>query len=407
MSDESSSVSPAGESSRAALRRRLRAWWDGVDLAESDSPGQPPDSEDEADRSPDPSADASDDEDNDKDSDESAETPSSAPSFRERLRAWWDGEEIGAPVETVDGEEDGSSHGAAKSTTPARDEGPKAKGPAKESGPAERTIDAAYDSAWPELRVRVAQRLWGQGFITPGGPERVLYLAKPLGLNETKHLFDFGCGLGGPARALAKEFGIWVTGYESSKPLAQVGAELSTMTGMAKKVRVNHLARESDLPKKDAQFDYAFSNEALYLVKDKQALLEKIVKLLKHEGEILFVDYLLDDRDARSDALEEWLKGEPVTPHPWCWQDYAAALAGLQVDIRINEDITDDYCHLARQGWTAFRRGFKEPDLDPNVSRAVIAESDLWVRRLAALSSGGLRVFRIHVLKRLPQPMSG
>ncbi|MGH6954800.1 MAG: methyltransferase domain-containing protein [Alphaproteobacteria bacterium] len=329
------------------------------------------------------------------------------PSIRERLRAWWDGEEIGAPVETVDGDENGSPHGASKSATPPRDDGAKAKGSAKEPNPAERTIEAAYDSAWPELRVRVAQRLWGQGFVTPGGPERVLYLAKPLGLNETKHLLDFGCALGGPARALAKEFGIWVTGYESSKPLAQVGAELSTMTGMAKKVRINHLARESDFPKKDAQFDFAFSNEALHLVKNKQQLLERIVKLLKHEGEILFVDYLLDDRDAKSQALEDWLKGEPVTPHPWCWQDYAAAFAGLQVDIRINEDITDDYCRLVRQGWTTFRREFEKQNHDSSLSRAVIAESDLWVRRLAALSSGGLRVFRIHVLKRLPQPMSG
>jgi hypothetical protein len=39
------------------------------------------------------------------------------------------------------------------------------------------------DPIWPRARIAVAEALWGEGFLLPGGGEEVVRLAKPLGLS--------------------------------------------------------------------------------------------------------------------------------------------------------------------------------------------------------------------------------
>jgi hypothetical protein len=66
------------------------------------------------------------------------------------------------------------------------------------------------DPVWPSARISVAEALWGEGFLFPGGEAETLRLAKPLGLSEASSLLLLGAGTGGPARSIATALGVWV-----------------------------------------------------------------------------------------------------------------------------------------------------------------------------------------------------
>ena len=50
------------------------------------------------------------------------------------------------------------------------------------------------------------QLVWGPGFLSPGGPQEVGEIVKRLGLGD-RRVLDIGCGTGGPAIVLARDFG--------------------------------------------------------------------------------------------------------------------------------------------------------------------------------------------------------
>ena len=72
----------------------------------------------------------------------------------------------------------------------------------------------------------MVQRLWGDGFSSPGEAEHVMMLVKPLGLNETMGVLDLNPGLCGSTRVIADSTGAWVTGLEADADLAAAGMEI-------------------------------------------------------------------------------------------------------------------------------------------------------------------------------------
>ena len=49
------------------------------------------------------------------------------------------------------------------------------------------------DPIWPSARIGVAEALWGEGFLFPGGAAEVLRLAKPFGLTAASSLLPDRC----------------------------------------------------------------------------------------------------------------------------------------------------------------------------------------------------------------------
>ena len=80
-------------------------------------------------------------------------------------------------------------------------------------------IEPAGHIAWPPARLALVHQLWGAGFIFPGGEIETLRLARPLGATEATSLLIVGIGSGGPASAVARNMGTWVTGMESDRSL--------------------------------------------------------------------------------------------------------------------------------------------------------------------------------------------
>ena len=297
--------------------------------------------------------------------------------FMLRLKSWWQGVEL-----------------QERETPPPLPEPEPEPEAAKPAALGQDTIER-LKQPWQPERIAMAQAIWGQGFLTPGGPEYVEYMVKPLGLTNESVVLDIGAALGGPARLMAKEFNAWITGLESDAGLAEQGMAMTTQAGLAKKAPIEHFDR-TQVPIDKAKYHCIFSKEALFRIENKEELLSRMKKGLKPRGQLLFSDFVVSASGASNDALTAWAEVHHPTPEFWTKEDYVSRLTTLGLDVRVDEDITDRLRAEILRGCAKFVDGAAQAELTRLDKVALASELEYWARCVAAIDSGVLRVCRIY-----------
>ena len=83
--------------------------------------------------------------------------------------------------------------------------------------------------------------LWGEGFLSPGGPAEIRELLFSVSLQD-KQVLDIGCGVGGVDLLLAAEHGARsVLGVDIETPLLERAEARARESGLADKVRFQHV----------------------------------------------------------------------------------------------------------------------------------------------------------------------
>jgi SAM-dependent methyltransferase len=259
--------------------------------------------------------------------------------------------------------------------------------------PPERPVDKAPDRRWDQMRLAVVQKVWGKGFIAPGGKKAILELVEPLGLKRGMRVLDLGAGLGGPARVLAKRFGARVTGLEADRRLAEAGMALSSRTVLPTKAPVHSLAQRHEVLAPGA-FDRIFSKDVLFTVRDKARLLAVAEALLADGGRMLFVDYVVAADSRPTPEVEAWMAADPARPAPWSVEEYIEALTGLGLSLRI-DDVSGETRKAINGAWAGFLARQRRPSLDRRAAQMLLDEARLWSRRAKLLRTGELRACRI------------
>jgi cyclopropane fatty-acyl-phospholipid synthase-like methyltransferase len=250
---------------------------------------------------------------------------------------------------------------------------------------------------WENPAIRVRQAIWGEGFRSPGGSAFALELVKPFAINNSMSILDFGCGAGGPARTIAKEFDVWITGIERDRDLVDLGKLLSTKAGMERKAEVIAYDPENFVTRSGG-FDCIYSIETLYRFPAREVILARLENVLKTRGQMTVADYVRGDDTAPDDARIAAALGEG-TPALWTKTEYEKRFNELKFDLRVSEDITDKYrlrTLLALDQVTKVPEGKSVIRTFPD---AFMAEVDDWHRRLTAIEAGALRVFRFYGIK--------
>lgn len=297
-----------------------------------------------------------------------------------RFKAWWEGTEPealnrpGAPAKP-----------AAKRDTKALH---------MDAGPA-----ADPSTWWSPERVEIHGTLWGEGFLEPGGSDRVLALVKPLALTNHMTVVDMIAGLGGGMRAIVREYGNWMTGLEPDPRLAEQGMASSADKKMATRAPV-HAYDPMTVNLPDRKFDVALLRDRVFQIKEKRRLLGSIRKGLKPNGQLVLTDLVLADTAAPNmPALKTWLSAEVVKAEPWAMRDYRYALEELGFEVRYFEDDTEFYKNAAVEGWKMFMKVLrKQQGLSRTYVSTFLQEADLWQKRLKAIESGELRFLRVQAL---------
>ncbi|HXG16256.1 MAG TPA: methyltransferase domain-containing protein [Calidithermus sp.] len=170
------------------------------------------------------------------------------------------------------------------------------------------------------------------------GREATLELARQVGLGRGTRVLDVGGGIGGPARALAREFGCRVMVVDITEEFCRVGADLTRRTGLADRVEF-HVGDALELPFADGAFDVAWTQHATMNIPDKAGLYRTLHRVVRPGGRL---------------AMHEIVAGAagPVHfPVPWARDpsishlrgpaDVHALLAGLGFQPLVWQDQTE------------------------------------------------------------------
>lgn len=300
-----------------------------------------------------------------------------------RLHAWWEGWVLPPP--------------------PAAPEPERGDDPMLASASAQQPTDpnAPPPDPWTQERVDVLESVFGGGGLTPGGLPAIMQLVKPLGLDQTMSVLEFGANIGGATRAIAEEFGAWITGLESSPVLVEIAKVRAHTSGMAKKAPV--LQESLEAPEIRARYYNAiYSRDVLYTVGKKDAVIAALVQALRPKGQITFIDYVAaDDLALVSSEINTWKQREPLPVHLWTAERYRQALTIQKMDVRTIEDISDDVRRDIVAGWGAYLKTLDLKALSASSGAAtMVQEAELWATRFKALSSGRLRAVRVYAMKK-------
>lgn len=157
-----------------------------------------------------------------------------------------------------------------------------------------------------ENSVAFTRLVWGDGFLSPGGPEEVARILDGADLTGCEVL-DIGCGLGGVDVELVRTHGARrVTGIDVEAMQVEHAAARAAREALADRLDVR-LVEPGPLPFPDGVFDAVFSKDSIVHVADKAALFAEARRVLKPGGRLLASDWLARGaaRSADLEALKE------------------------------------------------------------------------------------------------------
>src|SRR5215218_11502731 len=130
------------------------------------------------------------------------------------------------------------------------------------------------------------------------------YLGELAGVAPGDHVLDAGCGVGGPALAIARAVpGVVVDGVTVSEVQATMARKLVAEAGLADRVRI-HVADFHHLPFADASFDVAVYFEVTGYSPDRSALYRESARVLAPGGTVY-----VKDTFCREEPLTEEQRG--------------------------------------------------------------------------------------------------
>lgn len=287
-----------------------------------------------------------------------------------------------------------------KKSDPAREQATaEAEKPKKDSVfKPDRGPEKVADPAWPAERLRLMDRLWGLGHSLPGGDDHIVDLFRVFSPSSAMSMLQVGAGMGGDGRSLALTFGTWVTSIETSEPLVESGMKESYKHGLEKKAPVVTFTPER-MKVRPNGFDVVFSRLGLHTLPDKDLTIEQMAEGVKPSGHLLLIE-LVPGEKADPATLEAWAATEPQRPHLVPGPRIAELIRAQDLDLRVVQDVSPDYRKMVMLGFAQMLATMKKKDLkeDKALGRALMREAEMWMRRLALMDAGVLRVVRFHAL---------
>jgi SAM-dependent methyltransferase len=172
--------------------------------------------------------------------------------------------------------------------------------------------DAAVAPEYDEAAIRFLGVLWGEGYLSPGGPEEVDRVIAGIDL-QGKRVLDFGCGAGGITLHLAKTYGpAEIVGYDVEQPVIDRARAAAAAAGLSAVARFVS-SPPGRLPFEDEKFDVVFSKDAMIHVPDKETLFSELFRVLKPGGVFAASDWLIAHDGEPSPEMQEYIAAEGLS----------------------------------------------------------------------------------------------
>ncbi len=160
---------------------------------------------------------------------------------------------------------------------------------------------------YPESELPIFEKIWGRGFVSPGGPKEVAKILKGLSL-ENKCVLDIGSGMGGIDMLLVQTHGAAeVIGIDVERPVLDRAEKYVDEAGLSEKISFV-LVDPGPLQFEDASFDVVFTKDALLHISDKRMLFSEIFRVLKPGGMFVGGDWLRGEYEKPSRQMEKFFE---------------------------------------------------------------------------------------------------
>jgi SAM-dependent methyltransferase len=135
------------------------------------------------------------------------------------------------------------------------------------------------------------QIIWGDGFLSPGGPDEVARLLEGSDIGDCEVL-DIGCGLGAIDELLVTQYGARsVVGIDIDPSLLTDMQRRIERAGLASRIR-GQKVEVGPLPFAAASFDVVFSKDSMVQIPDKPSIYTEVLRVLRPGGRFVASDWL-------------------------------------------------------------------------------------------------------------------
>lgn len=203
------------------------------------------------------------------------------------------------------------------------------------------------EELYSDRLVDILERLWGDGWLSPGGPEELARLLDGIELAGLAVL-DIGCGAGGVDLALVREHGAgFVTGIDVEDGVLERAREHVAAAGLGDRIGLVKVA-PGPLPLPPASFDVVFSKDSIVHIPDKHALMRDVFRVLRPGGRFVASDWLIGHDGPPSPAMAAYIAEEGL--------EFGMASPGRYADAMAAAGFTEVRT-VSRNAWYRERAG--------------------------------------------------
>ena len=199
--------------------------------------------------------------------------------------------------------------------------------------------------SYSEQFVRGLEWLWGEGFLSPGGPSEIQNALQGTDICSKKVL-DFGCGIGGIDRLLISQFGARkVVAIDVEAQLISRAKNDAQRLGYSSEQIEYELVTPGRLDFPDESFDIVFTKDVIVHIEDKGGIYENIFRVLRSGGTLVGGDWIGSDDTSQSERVKEWLDFAKLEFFFWT----SSEMRELLIEIGFQSVHTIDRNHWYRQ----------------------------------------------------------
>ena len=241
---------------------------------------------------------------------------------------------------------------------------------------------------YDEHLITFLEALWGDGYLSPGGPDEVRRLLEGVDL-QGKTVLDIGCGSGGITASLAKEYGAAkVIGIDVEAPVCRHAKETAVRAGVADRVEIRQVSPDEPIPVEDGSIDIVFSKDSIVHIPNKENLCQDATRLLRPGGWFVASDWLISHDGTPSPEMAEYIEAEGLDfgmASPTRYQKALTEAGFINIMLKNRnrwyfETATEELARMV---------GPDRQDFELKVGKEELAhEIELWKKMLVVLESG-------------------
>ena len=195
--------------------------------------------------------------------------------------------------------------------------------------------------------IRHYEAIFGEDFVSPGGQDMALELIGQMELKPRSRVLDVGCGLGGNAFTMAREFDLLVDGIDLSKNMLALAAQKLRAYGLADRVSL----KQGDCLQLDQPeyYEAIYSRDVFLHIPDKARLFSVFHALLKPGGKLFFTDYCCGEKPW-AEAFSDYVDDRGYSLHHL--SEYAELIIDAGFTRVESRDITGRFIEILRADLT-------------------------------------------------------